>query len=120
VGCATIAARGQPKVETGWDQRVNVYAENSGGLRTWGGSGNMDKFLKQLGDELGIPIVNEVSGDGQKIFSWEKHFDANFTHMDKRRNELTDDVLRNVAVQAGISFEREKEPTQVWFVTEEP
>jgi RNA polymerase sigma factor (sigma-70 family) len=114
-----IVARGQSTVEVGWDQRIHVYAENSKDAGAGGGSGNVSEFLKRVGDELGFPIINEVSGDGQKIFSWENHFDANFAHMGKRRDELTDDVLRNLSTQTGISFAREQQSTQVWFVTEQ-
>jgi RNA polymerase sigma factor (sigma-70 family) len=115
-----IVARGKATVEAGWDRRVHIYAENSSSLHAGGGSGNMDEFLRQVGDELGLPVTNEVSSDGQKIFSWEKHSDASFARMGKRRDELTGEVLNNLTLQTGISFAREQQSTQVWFISERP
>jgi len=97
---------------------IRIYAENDADTGAGGGSGELGEFLAHVGDNLGIPLVNEVTDGGKTKVSWENHADAHFTGMDSRLEELTGKVLKNIATQTGLTFTREKRSVEVWFVSE--
>ncbi|MGA2615986.1 MAG: protein kinase [Thermoguttaceae bacterium] len=120
-----IVARGRAKAGAGSSKSILIYAEDSSDDGAGGGSGDMGEFLANVGDLLGIPLVNELKGDEAQAhdepqrISWEYHRDADYARMGQRRDELTGKVLKNLATQTGLSFSREQRSVEIWFVSEQ-
>jgi hypothetical protein len=114
-----IVAKGAIRSASERDESIRIYAENSSDTGGGGGSGDLGEFLAHVGDRLGVPFVNEVTGGEQKGIAWENHMDANYVDMGPRLDEFTAKVLKNLAAQTGLSFTREKRRVEVWFVSEQ-
>jgi RNA polymerase sigma factor (sigma-70 family) len=123
-----IIAQGQFTLEA-WEkaQPIQIFSETTNYTKAGflgGGAGDLQEFLKKVGDRLNIYIVNEAQTDSRLPeplqFQWNYHADADAPRMGNRRAELTDKVLNNLAEQTGLSFTHTNQAVEVWAITEQP
>ena len=103
---------------------IQIYSESTNSRFLGNGFGNLQEFLKRVGERLSVYVVNEVQMNPQVPdqfqFEWTYHSDADSSRMGKRRLELTDKVLNNLAAQTELSFTHTNQAVEVWSVTEQP
>jgi hypothetical protein len=83
-------------------------------------SGTIEKFLRQLSDRVNMKIINETESQGIKI-RWRNHDSSSFRQLEyngQQYNEQLDLLLKNLAFQTGLTFERTKAEVEKWFVAE--
>jgi len=121
-----IVARGKfhfnPLTGTNDDSRVHVYADiliDEG----WGmGSGNLSKFLRNVGNQLNFRVVDETREEGnednhKKRIPWTLHRDSHHAEMmDEDRMAKVNKVLSNLAKQTSLTFTIERRPVDIWIV----
>jgi RNA polymerase sigma factor (sigma-70 family) len=123
-----IIAQGQFTIET-WQktlsQPIQIYSETTNytkGRFLGNGFGDLQEFLKRVGERLNIYIVNDAQTDSRLPepfqFQWTYHSDADAPRMGSRRSELTDKVLNNLAAQTGLSFMHTNQAVEVWAIVE--
>jgi len=103
---------------------IQIYSVKTNSRFLGNGVGNLQEFLKRIGERLNVCIVNEVQVNpklpDQFQFEWTYHSDADFSRMGNRRSELTDKVLNNLAAQTELSFTHTNQAVEVWSVIEQP
>jgi hypothetical protein len=113
-----IVAHGRAKSP---ETKVQIYAEKKG---RGGGmsSGNLQHLLGALGEQINTYVVNEAQVDPlyADLFEWTYYPDTDYSTMGIRRELLTDEVLKNLTTQMGLTFTHEQRPVDIWFITEQP
>jgi len=103
------------------ERKFQLYAENSKDSG-YEGYGNLDNLLEQIGTRLNIRLINEttIAPDAPEIqaLTWVYHRDSDVTSAKNRKVELADKVLKNLSDQTGLTFTREQQPVDVWFISE--
>jgi hypothetical protein len=121
-----IIAQGQFTLEA-WEkaQPIQIYSETTNYTKAGslgGGVGDLQEFLKKVGERLNVYIVNDAQTDSRLPeplqFQWTYHADADAPRMGNRRAELTDKVLNNLAEQTGLSFTHTNQAVEVWAIVE--
>ena len=117
-----VIARGsfhfQALADTKWSRGVNIYADKLGPNGRGGGSGDVAMFLKDLGDQLNRRVMNQAD-PSREPFSWTYH-DSGDLRLAAPGTELQrklDQVLANVSLQTGLTFQKTTADEDVWFVT---
>lgn len=102
--------------------KIQLYAENPND-NSYEGYGNLDELLDAVSSHLNMPLINEtgIKPDalGIQSLTWVNHRDSDVGFAKKGKDELTDELLKNLANQTGLTFAREKRMVDVWFVTEQ-
>jgi RNA polymerase sigma factor (sigma-70 family) len=102
--------------------RIQLYAENSED-KGYEGYGDLSHFFDWVGNRLGLRLVNEtkINPDAQEIqnLTWVNHSDSIIGSAKKRKDELTNELLKHLADQTGLELSHEKRSVDVWFMTEE-
>jgi len=120
-----VVARGEMRGPAGVEHYFHIYSNDSGEDGLGGESGDLNRFLAHVGDELGLAVINEVPVEKQKPpgkdqdIWWAYHHDGKYWNMGPRRKELTNRALKNLADQTGLIFTRDKRTVPVWFLEEE-
>ncbi|HEY1719584.1 MAG TPA: hypothetical protein VGH42_14990 [Verrucomicrobiae bacterium] len=123
-----IIAQGQFTLET-WQkaQPIQIYSETTNytkGSFLGNGVGDLQEFLRRVGERLDVYIINEAQIDSRLPepfqLQWTYHADADAPRMGNRRAELTDKVLNNLAEQTGLSFTHTNQAVEVWAIIEKP
>jgi RNA polymerase sigma factor (sigma-70 family) len=118
-----VVARGQFKpapLEGREKNRVEVYAKqlvednHFGG----GGSGTLAELLTAVGNFVGKQIVNETEAAPKTTVSWRYHYrdGPGVTEQNRAEDVDPDAVLKNVAVQTGLTFKTETRKVRVLVV----
>jgi hypothetical protein len=118
-----IVVRGQFKYQPHEDARSNNFVilysdpyvayDGSGG-----GTGTLDDFFKELGDHVGMQVVNAVKDDRPATVSWSYRRSSKLSEpsKDQQRSDKLDSLLKNVTTQMGLTFTREKRNVDVWMI----
>jgi hypothetical protein len=123
-----IIAQGQFTLEA-WEkaQPIQIFSETTNYNKAGslgGGVGDLQEFLKRVGERLNVYIVNDAQTDSRLPkplqFQWTYHSDADAPRMGNRRSELTDRVLNNLAEQTGLLFAHTNQAVEVWAIIEKP
>ena len=120
-----VIAQGQFKLEV-WEKAmpIQIYSEKTNSTFLGNGFGNLQEFLKRAGERLNVYVVDDVQMNPQEPtrfqLEWTYHSDADSSRMGKRRAELTDKVLNNLAAQTGLSFTHTNQAVEVLSITEQP
>ncbi len=80
-----------------------------------GGSGTVNKLVRQVGDNVHMPIVDETDLDVGRI-GWFGNRDSLIRRNDPNRSAKIDKLLRNLSKQTSLTFKREKREVPVWFI----
>ena len=85
-----------------------------------GGSGDLEEFLKMLGDRTGNRVVDEVKGERPKTLSWGHHRSSRLHNLPpgRERTEQLNKLLDNVTKQTGLTLEPARRNTPVWVLIE--
>jgi hypothetical protein len=96
---------------------VQIYGDyldkNSG---NGGGSGNFDKFLRNTGNWIGVPIINEVPEPPTTRFSWRYHMPSPFTQQQRDNAHDPQAVTANLETQTGLKFVKARRETRILFL----
>jgi beta-lactamase regulating signal transducer with metallopeptidase domain len=84
-----------------------------------GGTGDLDEFLKSLGQWIGVPIVKEVEQGPVREISYKYHQRSPFTDQMQKEDRDAETVLRNITKQTNLKFTKQKRPVTILFVTRE-
>jgi len=85
-----------------------------------GGSGTLDKFLRWVGNRVGMNIIDETEAEGVEL-SWRNHDSSELSRMNhdaKPYNQRLDLLLKNLSQQTGLKFERKTAKVEKWFISE--
>jgi RNA polymerase sigma factor (sigma-70 family) len=115
-----IVAHGSAK-NPDWQMMVQIYAEKPNVRGGGTDSGNLQRLLGTVGEQLNTYIVDEAQTDSQysNLFEWAYYPDSNYLKMGNRREELTNKVLKNLSSQLGLTFTREQRSVEIWMVREQ-
>jgi len=104
------------------DNHIQIYAQKSTD-RGYDSYGNLNELLNSVGERLYIRFVNEteIKPDTPEIqnLTWANHQDSYVSLTKNRRTELSDEILKHLADQTGLTFTREKRPVDVWVVSDQ-
>jgi hypothetical protein len=100
---------------------VQIYSEKQNVRGGGTGSGNLQRLLGTVGEQLNTYIVDEAQTDSQysNLFEWAYYPDSNYLKMGNRREELTNKVLKNLSSQLGLTFTREQRSVEMWMISEQ-
>lgn len=121
-----IVAKGKfrftPLSGTYEDSWVHVFSDkldpDEGG---GGGSGSLDKFLRDLGDiPLNQQVINETenSGDIEVRYGWHYSGYIRKIAVGRKRMEKLKMLLDNLSRQTGLKFKQEQRKVSIWIVKE--
>jgi hypothetical protein len=85
-----------------------------------GGSGDVAKFLRMLGDRVGMQVIDEVEEEGRpKNVSWAHHSSTNFKNLagfpdGPKKMEKIQKLLDIVSKQTDLKLTIEKRKTTMW------
>jgi len=85
-----------------------------------GGSGMLDKFLRWVGNRVGMNVVDETEAEGVEL-SWRNHDSSELSRLNhdaEPYNQRLDLLLKNLTRQTGLTFERETATVEKWFISE--
>jgi len=122
-----IVAKGKfrftPLSGTYEDSWVHVFSDkldpDEGG---GGGSGSLDKFLRDLGDiPLNQQVINETenSGDIEVRYGWHYSGYIRKIAVGRKRMEKLQMLFDNLSRQTGLKFKQEQRKVSVWIVKED-
>jgi hypothetical protein len=101
-------------------QKVHLYVgEPDANEGAGGGSGDLKEFLEMLGTRLGMPVIDQVSGDRPARFSWGHHGSTNFEKLaglpaGQEKDTKITELLELVSKQTELHFKRELQMVPVW------
>ncbi len=79
-------------------------------------TGEFPRFLKEVGQFIGRPIVNEVELPAKEPVSWFTHVRSPFTKQMHREDHDEELVLKHLHEQTELTFSREMKPIRIFFV----
>ncbi len=90
--------------------RIEIYGDklNRDPSVGGGGSGDFVKFLDWVGMWIGETVVSDVQMPPTERISWHYNLDGPFTEEEQRRAKDPESVLKNVTLQTGIVFEKQR------------
>ena len=120
VNRSVIVANGGAKIPVR-QTKVQIYSEKQNVRGGGTGSGNLQRLLGTVGEQLNTYIVDEAQTDSQysNLFEWAYYPDSNYLKMGNRREELTNKVLKNLSSQLGLTFTREQRSVEMWMISEQ-
>lgn len=98
----------------------HIYSQTATDQTTsGGGSGNLDKFLKNIGIRINMHVINETDYPVPHKISWTNHHDSYYGNMGEDRNKKIDQLLSNVGKQTHLLFFRETRTVPVWEISKQ-
>ena len=85
-----------------------------------GGSGTLGKFLRWVGNRVGMNIIDETEAEDIEL-SWRNHDSSELSrlnHDGEPYNQKLDLLLKNLTRQTGLTFSGETATVEKWFVSE--
>ncbi len=119
-----IVARGEyefhPEPNAYNDTSVHIFADildpNEG---AGGGTGDLIKFLRWVGNRVGMPFINETRTPDEVRLNWGNHRSSKLQDVpEPERSTKLDMVLTNLGKQTSLTFTKERRKVGVWFVSE--
>jgi beta-lactamase regulating signal transducer with metallopeptidase domain/Leucine-rich repeat (LRR) protein len=102
------------------DTSVHIFADKlDPDEGAGGGTGTVTKFLRWVGNRVGIPIINETEMPDEFELSWGNHRSSRLRRLlEPERSKKLDMVVANLARQTSLTFTKERREVDVWFVSE--
>lgn len=84
-----------------------------------GGLASLPEFLRILGNQIGIPVINQTHGpEANANYANHRSGYLKMVYGDRIPPDRLNSLLENVSRQTGLTFTREKRKVEVWFLLE--
>lgn len=90
----------------------DLFSANQAG----NGTGDLDDFLRWVGDWTNALIINEVQAGPTRELSWEGHRKNPYSKQDEYESSNPALVLPNIAKQTGLNFTKDIRNVEILFV----
>jgi len=103
------------------NNRVIVFSDKMAPHdRGGGGTGTMDKFLRQIGSLVGRYIINQAeSSEDELVYDHRRSSYLRKLPEGPERSTKLDMLLANLSKQTSLTFTKERRKVNVWFIAEE-
>ena len=112
----------RPPPETSENKTVHLYADEHGHDEGGGGgtADSVNDFLLRLGSRVDMPVVDHTEPSNIKIpYSHHRSSYLKRIKDNAEKSRKLDTLLINLTRQTELQFRIERQPVEVWFVTEQ-
>ncbi len=108
----------EPLADLRKSNAVHIYTDDlNSGSGGGGGSGTLDKFLKWVGNRVNMRLIDQTDSTDVKM-SWRNHYSSSLSKLEHNEayNEKLQLLLHNLAHQTGLTFKKQSDVVEKWFV----